>query len=61
MKTLKDSCQEDGITQTELSRRFDIPLRTVQNWHGGQRTPPPYVLTLLEEALKNNAGKQSEN
>lgn len=31
-----------GMTQTKFAARFMIPLRTVQNWCGGQRTMPRY-------------------
>ena len=51
-KTVKDICKEDGYSQTELAKRFGIPLRTVQNWHGGQREPAPYVVPMMEEILR---------
>lgn len=52
MKTIKELCEEYGITQAELSRAFSIPIRTVHDWHAGKRVPPDYVVTLLEESLK---------
>lgn len=52
MKTVKDICKEYGYSQTRLAKRFGIPLRTVQNWHGGQREPAPYVVPMMEEILK---------
>lgn len=52
MKTIKDLCTEYGYSQTGLAQRFGIPLRTVQNWHGGQREPAPYVVPMMEEVLK---------
>ena len=51
-KTVRELCEEYGLTQTELSKRFGIPLRTVQNWHGGVRNPPPYVVAMLERILE---------
>lgn len=50
--TIQEICTTYGFTQTALAKRFDIPLRTVQDWCAGRRTPPPYVITLLEIALK---------
>lgn len=38
-----------GLTQTGLSRRYGIPLRTVQNWAGGHRTPPLWLRLMLAE------------
>ncbi len=40
------------LTQSEFSRRFDIPLRTVQNWVAGVRVPPNYVIKLIEFRLE---------
>lgn len=40
---------ELGLTQTALSRRYCIPLRTVQGWAGESRTPPPWLRLMLAE------------
>lgn len=49
--TIKYLCEFYGISQTELARKYDIPLRTVQQWHAGHRTPPPYVINMILELL----------
>ncbi len=51
-KMLLDICVEYHITGSEISRRFNIPLRTVQDWKSGKRKPPEYVLNMLEELLR---------
>lgn len=51
-KTVKELCKAYGISQTALARRFDIPLRTVQDWHAGRRTPPAYVVNMLTALLE---------
>ena len=51
-QTIKQLCEQYGISQSELARKYDIPLRTVQDWHAGRRTPPPYVIRMLDELLK---------
>jgi len=38
-----------GETQSSLSRRYGIPLRTVQGWTLGERQCPPYVRRLIYE------------
>lgn len=53
--TIKEICEKYSTNQSELSRRFGVPLRTVQDWHSGRRTPPPYVVTLLINALEKPA------
>ena len=52
MKTIKDICTEYNITQTELSNRFGIPWRTVQDWYAGRRTPPDYVVNMIIEIIE---------
>lgn len=37
-----------GMTQAAFCERYDIPKRTWENWEAGTRTPPPYVIRLLE-------------
>ncbi|MEG0830963.1 MAG: helix-turn-helix domain-containing protein [Acidaminococcaceae bacterium] len=45
-----------GLTQAAMSDMMQIPVRTIQDWEGGKRTPPPYVkrfvLNELEEITK---------
>ena len=55
MKTIKQLCEQYSISQSELARWFDIPLRTVQDWYAGRRNPPPYVVKMLDELLAKNA------
>ena len=38
-----------GLTQAELSRRFEIPLGT--HWEKGDRTPPVWAEKLLIDAI----------
>ena len=40
--TPRELISESGMSQTRFAERFMIPLRTVQNWCGGQRTMPRY-------------------
>ena len=51
-KTIKILCEAYGLSQTELSRRFDIPIRTVQDWYAGRRKPPVYVVNMLAALLE---------
>lgn len=52
MKTIKEVCTEYGIKQAELSRRFDIPLRTVQDWYNARRTPPDYLVSMIIKIIE---------
>lgn len=52
--TIKDICAKYGITQTFIAKRFGIPLRTVQDWHGERRTPPEYVVRMIVEIIERD-------
>ena len=43
-----------GDTQSEFAARYNIPFRTVQNWETGLRKPPEYILTLLENRIRED-------
>lgn len=58
VKTIKQICQIYHVGQTELARKFGIPLRTVQNWHAGIRIPPDYVVNMIEELLHRSYDDQ---
>ena len=41
-----------GDTQSEFAARYNIPFRTIQNWESGVRTPPEYMMRLLEDRIR---------
>ena len=41
-----------GISQAQMSKLLDIPLRTIENWETGDRKPPAYVEKLVIEKLE---------
>ena len=43
-----------GDTQSQFAARYNIPFRTVQNWETGVRTPPEYVMRLLESRIQED-------
>lgn len=43
-----------GVTQREFAARYNIPLRTVQNWEAGVRQPPEYMASLLEDRIRTD-------
>lgn len=48
VKTIKEIRKNAGLTQKQLSELTGIPKRTIENWEIGSRTPPDWVLVLLE-------------
>lgn len=56
---MKDINQQiiDLRKETELNRKafaehFGIPLRTLEDWEAGRRTPPRYVLRLMKYQIE---------
>ena len=47
----RDFLLELGLSQTECSRRFEIPLRTVQNWANGVNKCPDYTKRMIAELV----------
>lgn len=52
--TIREMRKSLGNTQSEFADRYNIPFRTVQNWEAGVRTPPEYILNLLENKVRND-------
>lgn len=43
-----------NISRAEFSRRYHIPVRTLEEWDAGRATPPVYVVELLERAVRED-------
>ena len=50
--TLTDLLTTYSVTMAEISRRYGIPYRTLQDWAAGKHTAPSYVLNLLARCLE---------
>ena len=50
--TIKELRTKSGMTQKAFAEYFDIPHRTIQNWEGGQRQCPDYLLNLMQYKLE---------
>lgn len=42
------------LSRVEFSRRYQIPVRTLEDWEAGRSTPPAYVRRLLEESVRKD-------
>lgn len=54
---LKKIREKTGMTQKEFGEYLDIPQRTIENWEGGKRTPPEYVINLINYKVNKEAKK----
>lgn len=44
-----------GISRAEFSRRYGIPVRTIENWDAGKTNPPEWLLKILERVVREDA------
>lgn len=56
--TVKELRTFAGLTQQQFSDFYEIPKRSIENWESGQRTPPPYLLKLLERVVREDFKKE---
>ena len=49
-----------GMTQKEFAEYFNIPLKTLQKWEQGERTPPQYVVELIEYKINKEELKMKD-
>lgn len=43
-----------NLSQQAFSEKYGIPKRSIENWESGKRTPPEYVISLLERVVKED-------
>ena len=48
-----------GISRAAFSRKYNIPIRTLEDWDAGKKNPPDYVLDMLERIV--NEDKEGED
>ena len=51
-KTIKELREGTGMSRKEFSEHTMIPVRTIEDWEAGRRTPPEYIPRLIEYQLK---------
>ncbi len=58
--------ESTGMNRRQFSEHMGIPVRTLEDWEYGKRTPPEYVPRMMEyqlkyEALTKTLEEQKEN
>lgn len=60
--TIKELRTATGMSQRAFGEYFGISYRTIQNWEGGQRNCPTYLLELMKYKLeKEDLIKKTED
>ena len=55
---VKELRQATGMSQSKLAEYFGIPVRTLQDWEQGKRTPPEYVPKMMQRIIKAESTSQ---
>jgi putative transcriptional regulator len=49
--SVKELREQTGLSQSEFAAKYDLNLRSLQNWEQGVSMPPRYVVTLLSRVV----------
>ena len=63
-KRITELRESVGENRKEFSLRTGIPVRTLEDWEAGRRTPPDYIPRLISYQLKYeelNTGKEENH
>ncbi len=51
-KRIRELRESTGLTRKEFSEHTQIPVRTLEDWEAGRRTPPEYIPRLIAYQIK---------
>ena len=51
-KRIRELRESVGENRTEFSKHTGIPVRTIEDWESGRRTPPEYIPRLIAYQLE---------
>ena len=51
-KIIKELRESINLSRKEFSEHIGIPVRTLEDWEAGRRTPPEYIPRLITYQLK---------
>lgn len=57
--TIKEIRQLTSLSQPKFCEKYGIPLQTLRKWEQGYRSPPDYVVELLEFKVKSDTEGKS--
>ena len=60
IQSIKEIRQLTGLSQTKFAEKYQIPLRTLQDWEAGRREPAEYLVALLERAVQADVMEADE-
>ena len=52
---LKEMRKLLGLSQAAFGKKYNIPVRTIEQWESGRRKAPIFVLELLERVVTEDS------
>ena len=52
MNRIEEIRKSTGLSRAAFSRKYSIPVRTLESWEYGNRQPPEWLPEILEKAIK---------
>ena len=52
--TAKEIREMSGLKRVDFCKKYDIPIRTMENWEAETTKAPKYVLDLLERVVRED-------
>ena len=54
---IKELRKKTGLSQSKFSAKFEIPVRTLQQWEQGISAPPEYLIRMMAYILELEKGE----
>lgn len=61
MSKIKDARLAAGLTQAELSKKYNIPIRTIENWDSDRRKPSEWLENLIIRVINEDFNSQDNH
>ncbi len=58
---MRELREKTGMNRKEFSAHTGIPVRTLEDWEAGKRTPPEYIPRLINYQFEYEKLLQSKN
>lgn len=55
MTRIEEIRKSTGLSRAAFSRKYNIPVRTLEGWEYGNRQPPEWLPAILDKAIKYDA------
>lgn len=57
---MKELREATGLSQIKFAEKFEIPVKSLQNWEAERTAPPPYIIFMVKKILDFESIKDGE-